>query len=530
MTPALLTWLPVILIALSASAAVVIFLLPEGAARTRSAVNLLAAAAKVAIIVTLVPLILEDEIAPEFRAPFLPGIDLVLTIDSLGLLFAALSAVLWLVTTIYAIGYLDGKPNLGRFFGFFSLCVTATVGISFAGNLVTFLLFYEMLSLVTYPLVAHFGTPAALKAARLYLFYALGGGLLLLLGIVWLTVLVGPAEFRAGGAPEVAALAVEQPGAAAAIFVLLAAGLGVKSALFPLHSWLPRAMVAPAPVSALLHAVAVVKAGVFGLTRLIDDLYGVSVAAQLGVLTPLLVVAAVTIVYGSLRALVQDDIKKRLAYSTVSQVSYIVLGLSMVSVVATTGGLVHLVHQGLAKITLFFCAGIVAESLGITKVRDLAGLGRRMPLTALTFTVAALGMIGLPPTAGFVTKWYLGQGAIDSGSVWVLGVLATSALLNAAYFLPIVLAMWFRSPRPAPADLARGHEDRRGADSTHGRTGGDANGEQAGTRPVGVVEAPASLLGPAAVTATLSLLAGLTASLPYSPLSLATDIATRIFQ
>ena len=508
MNPALLTWLPVILIALSAVAAVVIFLLPEGSVRARSTINMAAAAAKVAIIIVLIPLILEDDIAPEFRAPFLPGIDLVLTIDSLSLLFAALSAVLWLLTTVYAIGYLKGTPNLGRFFGFFSLCVTATVGISFAGNLVTFLVFYEMLSLVTYPLVAHFGTPAALKAARLYLFYALGGGLLLLVGIVWMTVLVGPVEFEAGGVEEVAALAIEQPAAAAAVFVLLAAGLGVKSALFPLHGWLPRAMVAPAPVSALLHAVAVVKAGVFGLTRLIDDLYGVSVASALGVLGPLLVVAAVTIIYGSVRALAQDDIKKRLAYSTVSQVSYIVLGLSMVSLVATTGGLVHLVHQGLAKITLFFCAGIVAESLGITKIRDLAGLGQRMPVTALAFTVAALGMIGLPPTAGFITKWYLGQGAIDSGSTWVLGVLAASALLNAAYFLPLVLAMWFRPAGPAPAD-----EDGR-----------------VSPRRIGVVEAPPALLAPAVITAGLSLLAGLTATLPYSPLSLAADIATRVFQ
>jgi multicomponent Na+:H+ antiporter subunit D len=508
MSPNLLSLLPVILIALSAVAAVAIFVLPEGAVRSRSAINLIAAAAKVIIIIGLVPLILEDDIAPEFRAPFLPGIDLVLSIDPLSLLFAALSAVLWLLTTVYAIGYLKGTPNLSRFFGFFSLCVTATVGISFAGNLVTFLLFYEMLSLVTYPLVAHFGTPAALKAARLYLFYALGGGLLLLVGIVWLTALVGPVEFSAGGVTEVAALAVDQPNVAASIFALLAVGLGVKSAMFPLHSWLPRAMVAPAPVSALLHAVAVVKAGVFGLTRLVDDLYGVPVADSLGVLVPLLAVAAVTIVYGSLRALAQDDIKKRLAYSTVSQVSYIVLGLSMVSVIATTGGIVHLVHQGLAKITLFFCAGIVAEVLGITKIAQMAGLGRRMPLTALAFTGAALGMIGLPPTAGFITKWYLGQGAIDSGSSWVLWILAVSALLNALYFLPVVLSMWFRPADAAPADA----------------------GSAGPVRRVGVLEAPPALLWPAVVTASLSVLAGLTAALPYSPLGLATDIATRVFQ
>jgi multicomponent Na+:H+ antiporter subunit D len=507
---ALLTWLPVILIALSAVAAVAIFLLPERSVRSRSTINLAAAAVKVAIIIMLVPLILEDEIAPEFRASFLPGIDLVLSIDSLSLLFAALSAILWLLTTVYAIGYLKGTPNLSRFFGFFSLCVTATVGIAFAGNLVTFLLFYEMLSLVTYPLVAHFGTPAALKAARLYLFYALSGGLVLLVGIVWLTALVGPVEFRAGGVPEVAALAVDQPATATVIFVLLAIGLGVKSALFPLHSWLPRAMVAPAPVSALLHAVAVVKAGVFGLTRLIDDLYGVPVAASLGVLAPLLVVAAVTIIYGSLRALAQVDIKKRLAYSTVSQVSYIVLGLSMVSVAATTGGIVHLVHQGLAKITLFFCAGLVAEVLGITKISELAGLGRRMPLTALAFTVAAMSMIGLPPLAGFITKWQLGLGAVDAGSTWVLAILATSTLLNAAYFLPLVLAMWFRPP------------------ATTSDSGAPSTASHVGARG-GTLEAPPSLLWPTVVTASLTVVAGLTARLPYSPLSLATDIAERVF-
>lgn len=503
MSPTILTLLPIFLIALSATAGAVIFTLPEHAVRLRSTINLAAAGVKVAVILALVPLILDDDVAPEFRAPFLPGIDFVLRIDSLSLLFAALSSVLWLLTTVYAIGYLEGGANRSRFFGFFSLCVTATVGISFAGNLVTFLLFYEMLTLVTYPLVAHTGTPAALKAARLYLFYALGGGLLLLVGIAWLTVLVGPVEFMAGGVSEIATLALQQPGIAAAVFGLLAVGLGVKSALFPLHGWLPRAMVAPAPVSALLHAVAVVKAGVFGLTRLIDDLYGVPVAASLGVLTPLLIVAAVTVIYGSLRALVQDDIKKRLAYSTVSQVSYIVLGLSMVSITATAGGIVHLVHQGLAKITLFFCAGAVAEAFGITKVRQLAGLGRRMPSTAVAFTVAALGMIGLPPLAGFITKWQLGLGAIDSGSTWVLGVLVVSALLNAAYFLPPVIAMWFRRP-----------EDDRPAH---------------GTTMVDVRTVPRSLLWPPVVTATLSVIAGVTATLPYSPLSLATEIARRAF-
>lgn len=504
-TAQILTLVPLVLLTLSAVPAVLIFMLPEKAIRPRIAINITAAGIKVILVAALVPFILDADIAPELRFPFLPGVDLVLRVDSLSLLFTMLSALLWLVTTIYAIGYLDGRPNRRRFFGFFALCVTATVGIAFAGNLVTFLLFYEMLSLVTYPLVAHYGTVSALKAARLYLYYALGGGLLFLTGTVWLTVLIGPVEFTVGGVQEVAQLAAEQPVVAAAIFGLLVAGLGVKAAPFPFHGWLPRAMVAPAPVSALLHAVAVVKAGAFGLIRIIDDLYGVDVAHSLGVLTPLLILAAFTVIYGSVRALMQEDIKKRLAYSTVSQVSYIALGLSMLSVTATTGGLVHLVHQGLSKITLFFCAGLAAEVWGIKKISQLDGLGKRMPLTATAFTVGALSMIGIPPMAGFITKWQLGTGAVDAGQDWVVGILIGSALLNAAYFLPVVIRMWFRPPFDMPDGpvLSR-------------------------TRPI--LEAPAALLWPAVVTAVFTVGVGLFAGIQYSPLSVADYLAERVYQ
>lgn len=501
----LLTLVPLVLLILSAVPALIIFMMPEHASRARIILNLSAAAVKLVLMAALVPFIMDADIAPELRFGFVPGIDLVLRVDSLSLLFTLLSALLWLVTTIYAVSYLHGQPNRRRFFGFFALCVTATVGIGFAGNLLTFLLFYEMLTLVTYPLVAHYGTRAALKAARGYLFYALSGGLVMLVGVVWLTLLVGPVEFSVGGAQAVAELAAERPGTAAAIFGLLVAGLGVKAALFPLHGWLPRAMVAPAPVSALLHAVAVVKAGAFGLIRVIDDLYGVEVASELGVLTPLLLVAAITILYGSVRALLQDDLKKRLAYSTVSQVSYIALGLTLLSVTATAGGLVHLVHQGLSKITLFFCAGLIAEVWGIKKVSQLDGLGRRMPLTAAAFTVGALSMIGVPPTAGFITKWHLGVGAVEAESSWVVAVLITSALLNAAYFLPPVVRMWFREPTPMPDGPI---QERR--------------------HPV--LEAPPWLLTPALATAGFVLLVGLFAGVPYSPLEVAEYLADRVYQ
>jgi multicomponent Na+:H+ antiporter subunit D len=493
---------PVLILMTSFVPGLLIFFLRDEQVRPRTALNIGGALAKVALVVVLVPPVVGGENL-EWRSPFLPGIDLVLRVEPFSLLFLGLSALLWLATTVYAIGYLEGSPDRSRFFGFFSLCVTATVGIALSGNLVTFLLFYEFLTLATFPLVAHRGTPEAIAGARTYLVYTLGGGIVLLAGIAWLTYLVGPVEFTDGGAPELAQFAAAEPGLAQAVFVLLIAGLAVKAALLPVHGWLPRAMVAPAPVSALLHAVAVVKAGVFGIVRVVHHTYGVEVADALGVLLPLSVLAAATIIFGSALALRQDDLKRRLAYSTVSQVSYVTLGIAVLGVVSTTGGIVHLVHQGLMKITLFFCAGLFAETLGLHKVSELGGVGRRMPVTAAAFTVGAVGMIGLPPVAGFVSKWQLGLGGIDAGEPWILAVLLTSSLLNAAYFLPVVYALWFGAPDEAVTGPARRTSPR--------------------------LEAPASLLLPAVSTAVLALLAGLLAGLPYSPLEIAKQIAERSY-
>jgi multicomponent Na+:H+ antiporter subunit D len=313
--------------------------------------------------------------------------------------------------------------------------------------------------------------------------------------VAWLHAVAGPVEFVARGA---LAAVVEHDAALRAIFLLMAAGIGVKAALVPLHGWLPRAMVAPAPVSALLHAVAVVKAGAFGVVRLVYDVFGLERGQALGVLLPLAVVAAVTIVWGSFRALFQDDLKKRLAYSTVSQVSYIVLGTAILGPLSTVGGLVHLVHQGLMKITLFFCAGNLAETLGVHAVSEMKGAGRRMPLTMAAFTVGALGMMGLPPLAGFVSKWYLGVGALEGGQGWVVLVLAASTLLNAGYFLPILRAAWFEPPPEAwPHEARFRHETSLG------------------------------LLVPPLVTALLVILAGLFAGSDWSPLAWAKLIVGR---
>jgi multicomponent Na+:H+ antiporter subunit D len=492
------TWLPLLVVASSLLPGLVIFFLSESSHWLRTALNLTGAGVKLVLVGVMVWGVFHEH-SYETRWTLAPGLDLVLHADTLSVLFVSLSTVLWLVTTVYAIGYLEKSPHRSRFFGFFSLCVSATVGLALAGNLFTFVIFYELLTLATYPLVAHRGTPEALRGARIYLAYTLGGGALLLVGTVWLHVLAGPAPFVEGGILH--RLPAEYHAQLRVIFLLLIIGLGVKAALVPLHGWLPQAMVAPAPVSALLHAVAVVKAGAFGIVRVVYDVYGVNFADELGLLTGLGIAAAVTIIYGSIKALSQDNLKKRLAYSTVSQVSYIALGTAILGPVGTIGGIVHLVHQGIMKITLFFAAGNYAETLGIHKVSEMNGVGRRMPMTTIAFSVAALGMIGVPPVAGFVSKWYLGLGAVEAGmAAWVMPVLIVSSLLNAAYFLPVLQRAWFRNPGSAwPAEHI----------------------------PAARFETTAALLWPPVVTATLALAAGLFAAAPYSPLEWAELIAQR---
>ncbi|AHK78505.1 NADH dehydrogenase [Ectothiorhodospira haloalkaliphila] len=485
--------LPLIILLIPLCAAPVLLALPERSAGLRTAINLGAALVKVLLVAWLSWKVSQGVIY-DLRWTVLPGLDLNLQADPLAILFIALSAVLWLITTVYAVGYLEKGPHRARFFGFFSLCVAATVGIALAGNLFTFLLFYEMLTLATYPLVIHYGTAAALRAGRIYLIYTLGGGLVLLLGTLGLWVLAGSTDFVPGGILE--GVAEDTPLAAQLLFAVLIIGLGVKAAMVPLHSWLPVAMVAPAPVSALLHAVAVVKAGAFGIIRVVYEVYGIETAQALGLTTALAVLAAITILYGSIRALGQDDIKRRLAWSTVSQVSYIALGVALASPIAAMGALAHLIHQGIMKITLFMVAGNLAEGLGIKQVSRMNGVGLIMPGSMAAFTLAALGMIGLPPLAGFVSKWYLAAGGLDAGQGWVIPLLLGSSLLNAAYFLPMLHRAWFRQPDAAPQDAPV-------------------------RRPIGWM-----LAAPPTATAALVLVAGGLANAPFSPLEWTRFIVT----
>ena len=439
-------WLPLLILLTSLLPGIVIFVLPEERVRWRTTLNMGGAILKLGLIGILIWGVRHEHVY-DFRMPKLPNIELVLNADAMSVMMTALSGVLWFLTTLYAIAYLETSPqSRSRFFGFFSLCVSSTVGIALAGNLITFIMFYEMLTLTTYPLVVFRGTPESMRAGRIYIAYTFGGGAAFLIGVAWLKALVGSVAFTEGGmlAPYVGAYATQLR----FIFFLMISGLGVKAALVPLHGWLPKAMVAPAPVSALLHAVAVVKAGAYGIVRVVYDVYGIEFSGELGLLQPLTAAAAFTIIYGSVRALFQDELKKRLAFSTVSQVSYIALGVGILGPIATIGGIVHLVNQGLMKITLFFCAGAIYVASHKKYISEMGGLGKTMPYTFAAFGIASLSMIGAPPVAGFITKWNLLIGSVEAHQVGILLVLIASTMLNAAYFAPITYKAFF-GQRPA---------------------------------------------------------------------------------
>ena len=485
-------FLPLLLVFLPFVPALISFALPDRMAVWRDVTNISFALIMLGLVG--VPLLAAREgVITEWRYEFLPGHDFILRADSIALLFVTLSAFLWLITTVFAIGYFGRGPHLARFFGFFNLCVLAATGVAMSGTTITFFLFYELLTLATWPLVVHRGDEKSLRAGRIYLIYTLAGSAAYLAGIVWLSSLVGRVEFTAP--PDLSGIPRLE---LTLIFILCIGGLGVKAALIPFHGWLPEAMAAPAPVSALLHAVAVVKAGAFGILRIIYDVFGIETVSDLGLATPLAMLAGATILYGSFRALMQNDIKKRLAYSTVSQVSYIILGASLIGPFAIIGALVHLVHQGIMKITLFMCAGTLANRMGIKSVTDLDGAGRAMPVTMAAFSIGALGMIGIPPTAGFISKWYLGLGGLQSDARWVIAVLAGSSLLNALYFLPLLYRAYLLPP-------PEGRLPVRELDGTWNRM----------------------LVLPAALTGLTVLAAGLFATFPLSPLSWAVLIAER---
>jgi multicomponent Na+:H+ antiporter subunit D len=407
-------------------------------ARLRAWLALAAAVLKFIIVWTMLPGALEGKIYTLRLFEMLPGLELAFRVDALGLFFALVSSTLWILATVYAVAWMRGRPGQRRFFSFFALCISSTVGIAFAENLLTLFMFYELLTVCTYPLVIHEGGLAARRAGRRYLIHTLSGGALILAGMVLIYHLTGTLSLASNGIVD--GLSRSE---LLLIFVLMASGFGVKAAIMPLHSWLPAAMVAPVPVSALLHAVAVVKAGAFGLLRLIYNVFGVDQMRILGFGEILGWIAGVTIIAASVIALRQRKLKRLLAWSTISQLSYIVLAASLLTPAAALAAIIHLANQAFAKITLFFAAGAIERQTGKTRIDELDGIGARMPAVMTAFAVASFSFIGLPLSAGFITKWYLSLGALQADAGGYLLLLALSALLNAAYWLPILYRSFF---------------------------------------------------------------------------------------
>ncbi len=375
---------------------------------------------------------------PEWMA----GLGVGFEVEPLGLLFALVASGLWIVTSLYGFGYMRGhhEKNQTRFFTCFAVAISAALGIAFAADLVTLFLFYEILTFSTFPLVTHAGTEAAVKAGRVYLGVLVSTSILfLLLAIIWTAHLAGTLHFTPGG---ILTDRVEG-GSALLLLLLFAYGVG-KAALMPFHRWLPAAMVAPTPVSALLHAVAVVKAGVFTVLKISIYIFGIDFLAADGLSDPLVVIAAVTILAASIRALSLDGLKPRLAYSTISQLGYIVLGAALATSAAAMGAGLHILMHALGKITLFFVAGAVYVVTHKTEVSELDGLGRRMPFTFGAFCIASFSIIGLPPFGGAWSKWYLLTGAFEAGQPWMAVVLMLSSLLSIGYLMPIVVRAFFR--------------------------------------------------------------------------------------
>lgn len=427
--------------------AVPLIMVSRNRPRLRESWTLLAAIAKLGLILLMLPAILDGRSATTHLGEIVPGIDIALRVDALGMLFAIVASGLWIITSVYSIGYLRAaqERNQTRFFAAFAVCLSATIGVAFAANVITFIIFYEILTVATYPLVVHKATPEAIRAGRKYLAYTLTAGVALLAAAAWTYSLAGSLDFVEGG---LLTGATESTTTVRWLFALFIGGVGVKAAIMPLHAWLPAAMVAPTPVSALLHAVAVVKSGVFGVVRVVGFVFGPTVMSEAGLAVPLAVVAGITILVASLIALAQDNLKRRLAYSTIGHLSYIVLAAALIDPTAMVGGLLHITTHATMKITLFFVAGAIYAHTRREDISQLDGIGRVMPWTMGAFAVGSIGLAGLPPINGFISKWFIGAGAASSGQELALIVLLVSGLLNAANFFPIVHRAFFRSAGP----------------------------------------------------------------------------------
>lgn len=409
----------------------------------REAWTFAAAGIKLLIIVSMLPIILDGRVISYTLFQVLPDVGISFRVDAFGMLFALVASSLWIITSIYSVGYMRSldEHSQTRYFSFFAVAISATIGVAFSANLLTLYLFYEILSLATFPLVTHHQDREARSSGRKYLLYILGGSIGLALPAMLITYhFTGTLDF----APHGVMAGHINSGLAIMLSLMFLFGFA-KVGIMPMHSWLPAAMVAPTPVSALLHAVAVVKVGAFSVVRVLTGIVGTGVLADFKISGIICVIASFTIIVASLIALSQDELKRRLAFSTIGQLSYIVLGVALLSKSGMTGGMLHIAMHAFGKITLFFCAGAIFCATGVKYISQMKGIGRKMPITMTAFLFGSLSVVGFPPCGGFISKWYLVLGTIESGNLIFLFVLLTSSFLNAAYFFPIFYNAFFCS-------------------------------------------------------------------------------------
>jgi len=436
---------PLLAVLVTVVGALLILFTGERSRNLREFWTIAASILKFAIVISMVPFVLKGRILEYTIITLTEGVSFQLRVDQFGLFFGVLASALWIATSVYSIGYVRGLNEHAqtRYFFNFAVCLSATMGIAFAGNLLTLFMFYEVLTVATYPLVAHKETEDAIMGGRKYLAYTLTAGVVILFAIIFTYTLTGTLDFKPGGF-------LSGHGSSATLillFALLILGFGVKAALMPMHEWLPTAMIAPTPVSALLHAVAVVKAGVFGCLRIILYVFGPELLHGLDLWLIVAYFASFTVLVSGMYALAQDNLKRRLAFSTINNLAIIVMGASLLTPSAITGSIFHMGSHGFMKITLFFVAGAIYVKTHKENISELDGLGRQMPLTMGAFAIGAMGIAGTPPICGFISKWYLAMGSLEAKEVFFLLVLLISALMDVAYFFPIIFNSFFKSPK-----------------------------------------------------------------------------------
>lgn len=496
---------PVIAVFISMFAAAIIIMFGSRISQNeRESITFAAAAIKAVCVFSMVPAVLAGESFEITLFHLVDGIDLAFKADSLGMVFACVASGLWILTSVYSVGYMRGHKEQHQtgYFAAFAMCLSGAIGICFAANLMTFFVFYEILTVATYPLVVHYRDEKGIKAGRKYLIYTLTSGQIFFAGIVYIYVKCGTLDFVPGGFIQ----GHISPSVAAFVFVLLILGGAVKAGVMPLHSWLPAAMVAPTPVSALLHAVAVVKAGAFCVIRIVGYTFGPELMKECGAADIMCWFAVATILLSSLIAIRKDNLKARLAFSTVGQLSYIVLGACILMPVSMSGAIYHIVAHAFMKITLFMCAGAIFVTTHKSEISQMRGLGRRMPVTMAAFAVGSLGIAGLPFMVGFVSKMGILQGAAQAGKPLFIATLIASALLSLTYLIPVVYIAF--ASKNIAEDLKPWHEESLGLSG----------------------EASKPMLIPLVITAIISIILGIMPDFGPHLLTFAQQAAESVFE